>query len=73
MGSTEEQGAGGGNEYVRRRSPEEVLGISPEASADEVRRAYKRRVVSTHPDKGGSAEAFVELQEAMAAMLQRYR
>mmetsp|Transcript_31970 Transcript_31970/g.90777 ORF Transcript_31970/g.90777 Transcript_31970/m.90777 type:complete len:208 (+) Transcript_31970:16-639(+) len=52
------------------RSPEDVLGVSSGASAEEIRRAYRRRVVATHPDKGGSADAFVELQEAVAALMQ---
>lgn len=36
----------------------EVLGLSPGASDEEVKRAYRQRALETHPDRGGSAEAF---------------
>ena len=35
-----------------------VLGVSPEATKDEIRVAYKRQALAAHPDKGGSSEAF---------------
>jgi molecular chaperone DnaJ len=45
-------------------TPYEVLGIVPSASADEVRRAYRRRLRETHPDTGGSAARFHAVQSA---------
>ena len=36
----------------------EVLSVSPGASLDEIRLAFKRRALRVHPDKGGSKEAF---------------
>ncbi|XVH30983.1 ferredoxin Fer [Haloferacaceae archaeon DSL9] len=39
-------------------SPFAVLQIDPGADADEIERAYRRRVKETHPDLGGSAEEF---------------
>jgi len=44
----------------------EQLGISPDASVTEVRDAYRSRAKETHPDRGGSSEAFKQLQEAYA-------
>jgi curved DNA-binding protein CbpA len=39
----------------------EILGISPTASAGEVRAAYRAKVKEVHPDTGGSNEAFSEV------------
>ena len=45
-------------------SPYEVLGVSPTASADELRRAYRRLLRHTHPDVGGDPAAFHIVQIA---------
>jgi curved DNA-binding protein CbpA len=42
----------------------DLLGVEPDASQREVKAAFRRRSLSVHPDHGGSAEAFVRLQEA---------
>ena len=44
----------------------EQLGITPDATATEVRDAYRSRAKETHPDRGGSSEEFKQLQEAYA-------
>ena len=41
-----------------------VLGVAPGASSAEIRAAYKRRALATHPDQGGSDEAFRAVQRA---------
>jgi DnaJ domain len=41
-----------------------VLGLSEQATAQEIRQAYRRKVKDRHPDHGGSAEAFMQLQTA---------
>eukprot|EP00971_Amphidinium_carterae_P294388 5845048-Amphidinium_carterae.1 len=38
--------------------PHVVLGVTVGASTDAVRTAYKRAALESHPDKGGSKEAF---------------
>lgn len=45
-------------------SPFEVLGVDRSAGPREVHRAYRRRVKESHPDQGGSAEAFQRVREA---------
>jgi curved DNA-binding protein CbpA len=45
-------------------SPFDVLAIDADASEAEIDRAYRRRVLETHPDQGGSAR---ELQRVRAA------
>ncbi|RUQ98110.1 J domain-containing protein [Labedella endophytica] len=45
-------------------SPYDVLGVSPSASADELRKAYRRRLRETHPDTGGDALEFTAVQRA---------
>jgi len=45
-------------------SPYSLLGISPSSSIDEVRVAYKKRCLETHPDKGGDPDEFRRVQKA---------
>lgn len=50
-----------------RRNYYDTLGISPSASADEVKKAYRSKAKSSHPDvnpKPGAAEEFVKIAEA---------
>jgi len=45
----------------------EILGISPTATADAIKAAYRKRAAQYHPDKNPSADAslrFREIQEA---------
>ncbi|HEX7333431.1 MAG TPA: J domain-containing protein [Pyrinomonadaceae bacterium] len=41
-----------------------VLGLSPPFTRDDVRRAYKRRAKTAHPDLGGTQQAFIKLKQA---------
>lgn len=45
-----------------------VLGVSPDASEQEVKSAYRSKALKTHPDHGGSNEAMVELNVAMEVL-----
>ena len=47
-----------------------VLELPRFASEEEVRAAYKRLAVSSHPDKGGTAEAFDAVRKAYDALTQ---
>ncbi|WP_309104008.1 DnaJ domain-containing protein [Microbacterium sp.] len=42
----------------------EVLGVDPSAGHDELRRAYRLRLRQTHPDTGGDAAVFIQVQRA---------
>jgi hypothetical protein len=48
----------------RVRDALEVLGLSHPCTADELKAAYRRLSMETHPDRGGSAEAFRRIDEA---------
>jgi hypothetical protein len=47
--------------------PFAVLGVSPDASEEEQKRAYRRALRHAHPDQGGSTEKFARVQAAWAA------
>jgi molecular chaperone DnaJ len=50
---------------MSKRDYYEVLGISKSASADEIKKAYRKAAVAHHPDKEGGDEAkFKEVSEA---------
>lgn len=50
---------------AEKRDYYEVLGVSKNASADEIKKAFRRKAVELHPDKQGGDEAkFKEVNEA---------
>ncbi|KAJ4827625.1 Chaperone protein dnaJ A6 [Turnera subulata] len=42
----------------------ETLGVSKNASQDELKKAYRKSAIKNHPDKGGDPEKFKELSHA---------
>ena len=49
----------------------EILGTTPHASASELKRAYHKRALATHPDQGGDADAFRDVQRAYKDAMKR--
>jgi len=47
-----------------KRDYYEVLGVSKTASADEIKKAFRRSAIEHHPDRGGDETKFKELNEA---------
>ena len=52
----------------RELEPHVVLGVPAHADFDTIRTAYRKLVLTVHPDKGGSHEAFVRVEKAYRAM-----
>jgi molecular chaperone DnaJ len=47
-----------------KRDYYEVLGVGKGASADEIKKAFRRHAVEHHPDRGGDESKFKEINEA---------
>ena len=48
-----------------------ILGVGQGATEDELKRAYRKRAKETHPDHGGEAAAFRDVQRAYAEARRR--
>ncbi len=49
---------------MTKRDYYEVLGVGKSASADEIKKAFRRSAIEHHPDRGGDETKFKELNEA---------
>jgi CysZ protein len=49
----------------------QVLGVQPNASIDEIRSAFRKRLFEVHPDRGGDEEATRRLVDARDRLLRR--
>ena len=49
---------------MSKRDYYDVLGVKKDASADELKKAFRRAAVEHHPDRGGDEAKFKELNEA---------
>ncbi|HEY5442011.1 MAG TPA: molecular chaperone DnaJ [Candidatus Saccharimonadales bacterium] len=49
---------------MAQRDYYEVLGVKKDASADEIKKAFRRAAVEHHPDRGGDESKFKEVNEA---------
>lgn len=49
---------------MAKRDYYEVLGVGKNASADEIKKAFRRAAVQHHPDRGGNEADFKEVNEA---------
>lgn len=51
--------------------PHATLGVSRDATAEQIRAAYKRAVLRCHPDRAGNPADMVAVQAAYAALAPR--
>ncbi|PIA61751.1 hypothetical protein AQUCO_00200026v1 [Aquilegia coerulea] len=51
----------------------EILGVSKNASQDDLKKAYKKSAIKNHPDKGGDPEKFKELARAYEVLCDRHK
>lgn len=49
---------------MAKRDYYEVLGVGKDASADEIKKAFRRKAIELHPDRGGDEAKFKEVNEA---------
>lgn len=49
---------------MAKRDYYEILGVSKNASADEIKKAFRKLAVKHHPDRGGDEKKFKEINEA---------
>jgi len=42
----------------------DILGVDKKASADDIKKSYRKKAIRAHPDKGGDPEQFKKLSEA---------
>lgn len=49
--------------------PYKILGLTEDASAEEIQKAYRKRAAKYHPDAGGDAWAFQQVQQAYETIL----
>ncbi len=55
---------------ARRDGMFSVLGLCPDATLRDVRRAYRRLALVHHPDRGGDAARFREITDAFEQITQ---
>lgn len=53
---------------ARKKTPYEVLGVRKQADGEELKCAYRKRSLETHPDRGGTKEEFTEVSTAFAML-----
>jgi DnaJ like chaperone protein len=72
-GSAGYRGAQGGARRPPRRGyqgdPFKDLGVSPSASAADLKKAWKRQMMQHHPDRGGNPETAKKINSAYQAIL----
>jgi len=71
--SADERGSDGSSAHAPPASAWSVLGVQPGASLAEVKQAFRKRALETHPDQGGDAALFRELSQAYQKVLVKLR
>jgi DnaJ-class molecular chaperone len=42
----------------------DILGVNDTATQDEIKKAYRKKAIESHPDKGGNEDTFKKISEA---------
>lgn len=51
------------------RPPHVVLGVEEDATVEEIKRARRRKILCVHPDRGGTAREFQQIESAYESMM----
>ena len=51
----------------------DLLGVSPTATAAEIKASYRNLIKRSHPDVGGTGGLFKTIQEAYEVLIDRWR
>jgi len=49
----------------------DILGVEKDATMDQIKKAYRKLAIKNHPDKGGDAQKFQEIQNAYDILFDR--
>lgn len=61
------------NQQVRSMTPSIILGVSPTATQDEIKAAYRRLAMKHHPDRGGDVDEFQKIKAAYEQLMKPTR
>jgi hypothetical protein len=67
--SAEERALARPRERAQVSSPWTLLELEPGATSAEIKRAYRKRALETHPDQGGDADSFRQVHRAYQKLI----
>jgi len=62
------KGGGKGRKPVNTTKYYEVLGVEKNATENEIKKAFRKKAIQHHPDKGGDPEVFKEINTAFSVL-----